>query len=143
LAAGYAREDRLAMALTAYREIQTNPDVRVLPARPMRAAYRAVFDEAWSIYPDSMRSDCVDACVERLDDHRMDMFVALIDKQPAGVCGLFQVGDIGRIVDVYACRAFRRKNAVFRCASSARTCQRPTTRADHCWLTWVSSKVAG
>lgn len=110
LAAGYVREDRLAMALTAYRDIKVNPDVRVLPARPMRTAYRAVFDEAWSIYPNSMRSDCVDACVERLDDHRMDMFVAMIDKQPAGVCGLFQVGDIGRIVDVYTCRSFRRKN---------------------------------
>lgn len=107
VANGYKRDDQLAMALASWPSAEANDRVRVLPARPMRAAYETIFHEFWSHQTDAVRDECVTGCLDRLDDHRMDMFVATVDKKPAGVCGLFQVGDIGRIVDLFVCPSFR------------------------------------
>ena len=107
--AGYRRVDRLAMALSAWPTVQASDAVRVLPARPMRGAFAAILEDAVADWPGGLRDDWVQAGLDRLDDHRMDMFVGLIDKKPAGACGLFQVGDIGRVVDPHVCSAFRRR----------------------------------
>jgi hypothetical protein len=53
-----------------------------------------------------MRELLADAYVERLDDPQLDMFVALVGKAPAGRVGLYQVGDIARVVDLAVQRGF-------------------------------------
>ncbi len=83
-------------------------DIRVLPARPMREAFRECWSAAASFYPPSERDMVVDAANERLDDQRVDAFVAMVAGKPAGMCTLLQIGDVGRIVDVYVLPAHRR-----------------------------------
>ena len=46
--------------------------------------------------------------LERLNDPQYDAFVALRDDQPVGAVALYQVGEIGRIVDLYVCLGARR-----------------------------------
>lgn len=109
--AGFVREDLQVLALGAWSEPLVVEHVRVLPARPMRAAYQAVLEVAAGEYAPSAGDQFVEAGVDRLDDHRMDMYVAMIEGKAAGACALFQVGDIGRIVDLYVVPAFRRRRA--------------------------------
>jgi len=109
LDAGYERHERIALALTAWPAPVDFPHVRVLPARPMRSAYEKIVTNASRLFDKSVREQFVAAAIDRLDGHRMDMFVAMVDGQPAGVAALFQVGDIGRIVDLYVCPEFRRR----------------------------------
>jgi len=80
-----------AMALTEWIDLPTVDTVRILPARPMRAALKATFD-------DDARADLCDL---RLDDPQYDMFVATVDGKPAGRCALYQVGDIARVMDFH------------------------------------------
>lgn len=106
---GYRREDQRALALAAWPPPQPSEGVRVLPARPMRAAFEACWHEAAAYLPDGARAAAVAAALERLDDHRMDAVVALVDGQPAGVGALFQVGDVARLVDVFVNKSLRRR----------------------------------
>jgi ribosomal protein S18 acetylase RimI-like enzyme len=108
-AAGYRREDLQVLALGAWPSSREFDHVRVLPARPMRAAYQTVLEFASAEDAPAAREEFVVAGVDRLDDHRMDMNVAMVEGKPAGACALFQVGDIARIVDLYVAPQFRRR----------------------------------
>ncbi|MBI3835007.1 MAG: hypothetical protein HY287_11820 [Planctomycetes bacterium] len=72
-------------------------DIRILPARAMRGAFRSTFlnskDES-----DVGGAMLADAYAERLDDPQFDMFVAMQGDTAAGRCGLYQVGDIARVI---------------------------------------------
>jgi GNAT superfamily N-acetyltransferase len=107
-AAGFRREDAQVFALGAWPRVAESSGIRVLPARPMRAAYEKIWHTALGYLEGAAREQAVAAGLERLDDHRMDAFVAMRDKAPAGIAALFQVGDIGRVVDVYVVPAQRR-----------------------------------
>lgn len=87
---GFEKRSFLALALVEWVDISTGGDVRVLPARPMRAALRATFDDPI----------LADLCDLRLNDPQYDMFVAMVDGEPAGRCALYQVGDIARVMDL-------------------------------------------
>jgi hypothetical protein len=101
-AAGWERDDLAALVLGDWTATPAADDIRILPARPMRAAYRTLWTQ-WATYlPAEEREAAVDVVLERLDDHRVDAFVAMVDKQPAAAMALFQVGDIGQVVDVFA-----------------------------------------
>ena len=106
--AGYVREDNVVMALTAWPKGIPASDVRVLPARPMRKVFHEVCTQAADFHPAEEREVVVEAANERLDDHRIDAQVATVDKQAAGTCTLFHVGDVGRLVDLYVARTYRR-----------------------------------
>lgn len=73
--------------------------VRVLPARAMRAAFTATFPLSDASMSCSATEH--DAFVQRLDDPSLDMFVALHEGEPAGRCGLHQVGDIGIVTGFF------------------------------------------
>ncbi len=107
-----------AMTLAEWVEIEKSADVRVLPARALRTAFRATFNDPspkrkrGTFQPSPDRegglpaSSRADAYQERLDDPHMDMLVATVGDQPAGRCGLYQVGDIGRVIDLHVLGGF-------------------------------------
>jgi N-acetylglutamate synthase-like GNAT family acetyltransferase len=97
---GFRLRTYFAMALTRWVDIEVASDVRVLPARAMRAALHKTLPGAASAAPSATLQLLVDAYEERLDDPQFDMFVALVENQAAGRCALFQVGDIARLMDL-------------------------------------------
>jgi len=109
---GYERRRFTALVLTAWVELATSPGVRVLHARAMRAAFRQTCDDRASTIASATedspasREMLVQAHDERLNDPSFDMFVALVDKQPAGHGALYQVGDCARIMDVSVLASF-------------------------------------
>jgi len=109
LAAGFRRDDRVAMGLNGWpAPMEPSDQYRVLPARAMRAAYAEVCGKRASSAEGDAR---IEVDNERLDDYRLDAFVLMDGKEPVGICSLFQVGDIGRITDMFVVDAMRRKKA--------------------------------
>lgn len=80
--------------------------LRILPARAMRQAYQR-FLEADEGVPAAQRALHVALKLDRLDDPQLDLFVAVLEGEPVGVGGLFQVGDIARVEDFGIVPAFR------------------------------------
>lgn len=107
LGRGYTPVVNLAMWLERDVSISVNPRVRLLPARAMPRAFRAVVRSNPG-YPPPMLDTIVQVAVDRLNDPQYDMYVALVDDQPAALGALLQVGDIGSIETVYVAPAFRR-----------------------------------
>jgi len=103
---GYERRVDMALRLTEWVELETSPEVRVLPARAMRSAYR----ESLEVVPPETGSlwsaHVAEACEDRLDDPSFDMFVAMVNKQPAGRCALYQVGDLVHVRDLTVLPAY-------------------------------------
>ncbi len=95
---GYARRNFTVLRLAEWVDLAPDESVRVLPARAMRTVFRETYLHAETPADLAGRTQLADAYTERLDDPQFDMFVALVDKQPAGRCALYQVGDIARIM---------------------------------------------
>jgi len=98
---GFRQRQHMAMSLARWVDQETPAQVRILPARAMRSAYRETFTQFDTPGASAMGELLADASLERLDDPHLDMVVALWDKQPVGRCGLYQVGDIARVMSVY------------------------------------------
>ena len=96
---GFRAVRSVALALSRWVDLRPDSGVRILPARALRAAYRATFSLADGA-PPAAGAAMVDAAERRLDDPQYDMFVALIDDRAAGRGALYQVGDIARVIDV-------------------------------------------
>ena len=96
---GLHRQSLAAMYVPDWPDLQVTPGLRVLPARAMRQAFRGLFDSAESAELDERRLDCP----------QVDIFVAVMDGQPAGRCSLLQAGEIGNIRDLYVAPEFRRR----------------------------------
>jgi len=109
---GFTRRDRLALAMTDW-PATTPPDhaIRIIPARAMRKSYRATFldpgDIRWSA---ASREMMANEAEERLNDANYDVFVAMLDDQPAGRIGYQEVGDIAALRDLYVVSALRRRS---------------------------------
>ena len=106
---GFQKTEFIAMTLTGWPKLEAPADIRVLPARAMRAAFRrAVAD---SLPPDWQGPSELfsEACEERLDDAPFDAFVAMIENEPAGWGALHQVGDIGRLTPIEVSRACKER----------------------------------
>ncbi len=96
---GFTAKHLNAMVLANWPTLNENNHVRILPARPMRDAFRATHIDA-SLAGVDDPTQVAEAALDRLNEAALDMFVAVVDKKPVGRGGLFMVGDIGRIVDV-------------------------------------------
>jgi len=96
---GLHRQSLAAMYVPDWPDLQVTPGLRVLPARAMRKAFRELFESEESAELDQRRLDCP----------QLDIFVAVIDGQPAGRCSLLQAGEIGNIRDLYVAPEFRRR----------------------------------
>ncbi|TWT41812.1 Acetyltransferase (GNAT) family protein [Phycisphaerae bacterium RAS1] len=111
---GYERREWTCLGrppTAAIEDVPAAPYVRVLPARAMRRAYTAAIAARFG---DSSRdaetaSAMTALHLDRLNDAGYDAFVALADDQPAGTAALFQVGEIGRVCDVFVMPALRRR----------------------------------
>ena len=103
---GFQRRTYHAMTLAERVSFKPFDNVRVLHARAVRDALRQTFLQP-SDDPSSPQSLQAAACTERLDDPQFDMYVALVDKVPAGRCALYQVGDIARVMDLTVLPAFK------------------------------------
>ncbi len=97
---GFRRRQYVSMSLVRWVDQKTPEHVRILPARAMREAYRETFTHADVPEPSTIRKLLAEAALERLDDPQLDMVVALWDKRPAGHSGLYQVGDIARVMNL-------------------------------------------
>ncbi len=107
LARNFRRRVYAAMIAVRWPEPYRNPDIRVLPARALRAAFRDTFlnDE----FPNAplARRLLAETYEERLNDPQFESFVALVRNVPAGRAALFQVGDFARVMDINVLPAFR------------------------------------
>lgn len=103
---GFKLRRYAAMVIRTWAEFETPGDVRVLPARAMRGALRETLGEASRRPRGRAATALADAYEERMDDPPFDVFVAMIGKEPAGRCALYQVGDIARIMDLNVLPAF-------------------------------------
>jgi len=103
---GFARCDSHALLLTRWVGAPTEPGVRIVPARAVRAALREACGTPPSVVTGSptqgaraaeagLRSAAVE---EWLDDPGLDAFVALAQGRGIAWCALHQVGDIGRLL---------------------------------------------
>lgn len=97
---GYEERGYVAMTLTNWVEIERVDGIRVLPARAMRSALRQTFEDAATSTSTSDAGGLAEALNERMNDPQLDMFVAMIGARPVGRCGLYQVGDIARVVEL-------------------------------------------
>jgi GNAT superfamily N-acetyltransferase len=78
--------------------------IRILPARAMPNAFRQTFADG------APRADARASLVyERLNDSNYDIFIAMVDDQPAGRIGYLEVGDIARLADLFVLPKFRRR----------------------------------
>ena len=107
---GFVRTQWVAMRFGHWTELEPAEGIRVLPARPLREAYRETC--LATAPPESDASLFADAHNARLDDPQMDMFVALAGERPVARGGLYQVGDIGRILAPTAVGTAEGRNAV-------------------------------
>jgi ribosomal protein S18 acetylase RimI-like enzyme len=98
---GYVRRHSTAMMLTEWRELSTDDSLRILPARPMRDAYQQLLSARASALDESQERLCIDAALERLDDPSYEMFVVMRGALTLGCGAMFEVGDIGRLIDFY------------------------------------------
>ncbi len=96
---GLRKHTFAAMGLSDWPTLAGDPSVRVLPARAMRKAFRG-------LHYDDQQANIEE---RRLDYAQFDVFVAVIDAQPAGRCGLLQVGEIADVRNLYVSPAFRRR----------------------------------
>ena len=106
---GYRRRDLSAMVVREWVELPAPQDVRVLPARAMPKALHAIHTEEFRMSDSVKQNMLMAAATERFNEPQIDAFLALVDGAPAGHCTLFQVGDIGRIVDLFVVESLRRR----------------------------------
>ncbi len=106
---GWVRSDLLAFGLVSWdaalpateRSADGDDAIRILPARAMRRAYRALL--AGSFDNDEPR---IESGIARLDDSNFDAVIAQVDGTPAGRIAYFEVGEIARLADLHLVPGF-------------------------------------
>jgi GNAT superfamily N-acetyltransferase len=106
---GAARRDHHVLAVREWKELDTAANARILPARAMRKAMRQVLANAANELNEPDVETFVQANIERLNDHRVDGVVAVVDGNPVGYGVFLEVGDIGFLPDLYVLTEHRRR----------------------------------
>lgn len=104
---GCQRRETWACLLAEETGAGLDERVRVLGARAMRRAYTHVVTARAAVHPE-MREELIAVQLERLNDPQYDAFVGLAGEQPVGMITVFQVGQIGRLCDLYVLPQARR-----------------------------------
>lgn len=104
---GFKRVDLSAMLLTQWPDGRDVDGVRLLPVRTVLAKYDALIGTE----DDARRDPSAYSVAARIhiDDPQLEQMIALHDGQPAGTAGLYQVGDIACLRDVFVRPEFRRR----------------------------------
>ncbi|HEV8604024.1 MAG TPA: GNAT family N-acetyltransferase [Tepidisphaeraceae bacterium] len=82
------------------------PGLKIIPARASFRHARQLFEESATRWKTPQLAD---AKMLHLDDPHWDALLALKDGQPVAHIGVFAVGEIGRIDDVYVAKSHRRQ----------------------------------
>ena len=106
---GYRRRDLAACVLAHWPQLAVPAGLRILPGRPMRAPLRSTFVDPDSGLPADYQQQWADCGLERLDEASYEAYVAIRGEEAVGRCALFQVGDIGRVIDLYVPVRYRRQ----------------------------------
>jgi GNAT superfamily N-acetyltransferase len=96
---GFERRETAALGLSREPAPAQCP-VRILGGRAMRRAYTAVVGQR-SAAGGRLSDQLARHQLERLNEPQYDAFVALSGDDPVGMVSLLQVGEIGRICDLY------------------------------------------
>jgi GNAT superfamily N-acetyltransferase len=104
---GFERRENLTYLFPATRACHPDPSLRVVGARAMRRAYTRIISER-SAEHGELADDLTAVQLERLNDPQCDGFVAMRDDEPVGVISVYQVGEIGRLCDLYVGPSHRR-----------------------------------
>ncbi|MCC6360256.1 MAG: GNAT family N-acetyltransferase [Phycisphaerales bacterium] len=121
--AGFERDDWTTAVLPTEAPLPDQPALRVLSGRAMPRAYREVLAER---HGEGVAGEsAIAAELEKLDSAQYEPFVAMIDERPAGVMGLYQTGEVGRLSDLFVSEAMRRRGvAAGLTATAIRTARR-------------------
>jgi GNAT superfamily N-acetyltransferase len=103
---GYQRCEKLTYLFPPGGTVSGEEGVRILGARAMRRAYTRMIAER-SAEHDDLSDDLTAVQLERLNDPQYDGFVALFEDEPVGIVSVYQVGEIGRVCDLYVARGRR------------------------------------
>jgi len=95
---GFHKHTYNAFRLAKWPELQHNDNLRILPARAMREVFRTLIVANSKRHTQAIRISEAQAWNERLDEPQLDLFIAMNGTTPAGYAGLFQVGDIARVL---------------------------------------------
>jgi len=126
---GFTSRHFTALRLTRWTDLPAPANVRVLPARAMRAVTAESYLQDTEI-PPIQRASAAEAFAERLDDAALDAFVALVEGKVAGRCALYQVGDLARVMDLVVLGPFHEMDV-----EAALLTQVDANRADR--LAWL------
>ncbi|HMQ15356.1 MAG TPA: GNAT family N-acetyltransferase [Phycisphaerae bacterium] len=96
---GFERRETAALGLSREPAPAQCP-VRILGGRAMRRAYTAVVAQR-SAAGGRLSDQLARHQLERLNEPQYDAFVAISGDDPVGMVSLLQVGEIGRICDLY------------------------------------------
>ncbi|MCH7704738.1 MAG: hypothetical protein IIB61_06480 [Planctomycetes bacterium] len=99
---GFVPVEHAAFALAEWVDVDVSQGIRIVPARAMRAALRRTLEMEYETTDPAVRALLLDARLERLDDPKLDEFVAMKGNEPVGHCALFEVGDIARVMGLFA-----------------------------------------
>lgn len=109
---GYTAVEYAAMRLGRWPGERPRAEgCRVLPARPMRQAFRETYlrqtDDLGGQGPELL----ADVACERLNDVRLTLLVAMAGTEAVGRCGLHLIGDIACIRELHVLEDWRRRGA--------------------------------
>lgn len=106
-ARGFERFDQTAMLLTHWPERTPRDGVRLVPARSVQAKCRALVAAASAESGDASE-EAVEVAMVHLDDPQLEWWVAMIGGEAVGMGGLYQVGDLTTVRDLFVLTARRR-----------------------------------
>jgi len=89
------------MMLSRWPEPVQAPELRILPVRAMRRAFGDALRQAAARQHPGRLDQYVEAFEERLDDPHLDMSIAMLDGRPVATAGLYEVGDIARVIGLH------------------------------------------
>lgn len=105
---GYRRCESFSYSLAQASPVPGTGRLRILGARAMRRAYTRMIALRSAAHAD-LADELTAIQLERLNDPQYDGFVALLDDEPVGVVSVYQVGEIGRLCDLYVAPGRRRR----------------------------------
>jgi GNAT superfamily N-acetyltransferase len=109
---GYTAMEYTAMRLEQWPEAPPRPEAyRILPARPMRQAFRETYLRQTDDLDGQAPEVLADVACERLNDVRLTLLVAMAGTQPVGRCGLHLIGDLACIRELHVLKDARGRGA--------------------------------
>lgn len=104
---GFLREETVALTRMPSPVPDRDSRFHILAARAMRRACSTLLEQRFADRGEQAAA-LLELQLSRMDDPQFDAYVAMIDDRPAGYIALHQVGEIGRIRDLYVVKQHQR-----------------------------------